>query len=589
MKHRLLVLLAWTLAISLIGISVTHALPRTLDRLAGGTPPDSVVPGGNPVPGTVIQVPVIQAGGGWKTIVQVQNVGVTDTQAMIVLWGPYSGFCPPQCTPLKFELTGLLHPGASWPWEFFQPLGGCDGTIFQPSSGIVYAIKPGHEPLLCAPNWRPSAEDVGEPLAVDVQRIQTGATGEPPKSGSYTAISLEMEGARDPRTGALQYYAPLVFDQYSPVGWNSTLWVQNSGDECTSLEIWYQPQQRCLQAAVESILALCPGETIKLDSRPASLGHGWAGSAWIRASQPLGIIVDEWDTARAMLLSYRGVPADFYNPESQTITSYGSLFGYAPLLYREFNGWNAGIQVQNLSSVHNAMVKVEFLDQSGGIIDSLVEWICPRGSQRFYLPAIDRLAGPGGRPYVGWARIESQHWWGPGDPDVDAPFVLAIVDLTNYSTGQGLAYNAFPRPPAKVKFVALPSLRKGRVDPFGPTGATWTSEIAVTDLDPTPSVVTFRIGFYDQNGLLYSICQTFSENQVDYLDLRQMGIIQVGWQGSALIDLVCSQPANAGSLGVIAVERATGYPSGDLTSGYDAFPLATEPIHAGEAPCTACP
>jgi hypothetical protein len=378
------------------------------------------------------------------------------------------------------------------------------------------------------------------------------------------------------------YYAPQLFDTFSPAGWSSRLWIQNSGTECTSLEIWFQKQQDCLKARIQEVLALCPGETMAIDPEIA----GFLGSAWIRASQPLGIVVDEYNANGSILMSYSGMPAEYYNGHPAWNT--GSLFNFAPLIYREYNGWNTGIVVQNLSSVYNALVKVYFLDNSGDIIDTIVDWICPRGSQTFYLPAINNLPGQ----YVGQARVESQNWWGPGDPPVGAPDVLSVVNLVNYNTGQGAAYNTFPKQEAltpKVRWVALPMLAKDKHDPYEPSGTKWTSEIALTNLDMTPGVSTYRIDFFDQNGLLYSLCQTLNEKQVDYIKLANIGILPPGWLGSAIISWQCSSPPYVGALGVVVVEKASGYPSGDLTKAYEGFPLRYPPGIPDAVTCPACP
>jgi len=94
---------------------------------------------------------------------------------------------------------------------------------------------------------------------------------------------------------------------------------------------------------------------------------------------------------------------------------------------------------------------------------------------------------------------------------------------------------------------------------------------------------------------LYSICQTLNEKQVDYIKLANIGIIPPGWLGSAVISWQCSSQspnspywANIGSLGVVVVEKASGYPSGDLTKAYEGFPLFTPPKIAAAVDCPEC-
>jgi hypothetical protein len=551
----------------------------------------------NLLPGRIVQLPVIQVGDGWETWVQVQNVGFGPGKFALLLFD-YSGpYCGSQCWgPLKIEMSGLVYPGAAWTFKLAEEnTVDCDGNPFSPRSGLLISLSLDQatdiERLECWDatgavwelwlNWWSSRfreGPEGQPVAVSVNRIQTGSGGTP-RAAAYTGISMLMELSVDPRTRAFMYYAPLLFDTFSPSGWSSRIWIQNSGAECTSVEIWFHKQQDCLKANVQEVLSLCPGETISV--LPAV--PGFLGSAWIRASQPLGVIVDEYNGNGSILMSYRGMPAGLFEG-----FPYGSLFNFAPLIYREYNGWNAGIVVQNLSSVYNALVKVYFLDNSGDIIDTIVDWICPRGSQTFYLTAINNLPGQ----YVGQARVESQNWWGPGDPPVDAPNVLSVVNLVNYNTGQGAAYNTFPKWealwPFKIHWVALPFLAKDKHDPYEPSGTKWTSEIAMTNLDMIPGISVWRIDFFDQNGLLYSICQTLNEKQVDYIKLGNIGIIPPGWLGSAIISKMCSAPEDVGALGVVVVEKASGYASGDLTKAYEGFPLFLPPGIPRAVDCPEC-
>jgi len=556
----------------------------------------------DPIPGTIIQLPVIQVGGGWETWIQVQNVGAAPGKFVLLLFrGRYTEFCGPQCeAPRKIEMSGLVPVGAAWTYKLAAAnTVDCSYVAFEPKSAILLSLSEAQwkavEAMTCSSAitylynmWMgrtvsPAGPPGGQSAAVSVNRIQTGVTGLTPRAVAYTGIYGDMEGMRDPRTGAYMYYAPQLFDTFSPAGWSSRIWIQNSGNECTSLEIWFHKQQDCLKARIQEVLALCPGETVAIDPEMP----GFLGSAWIRASQRLGVIVDEYNANGSIFMSYRGMPASLWKGDGTLVFNEGSLFNFAPLIYREYNGWNAGIVVQNLSSIYNALVKVYFIDNSGDIIDTIVEWICPRGSQTFYLPAINNLPGM----YVGQARVESQNWWGPGDPLVNAPYVLSVVNLVNYNSAQGAAYNTFPKQEAldpKVKWVGLPFLAKDKRDPYEPTGTKWTSEIAMTNLDMIPGVSTWRIDFFDQNGLLYSLCQTLNEKQVDYIKLANIGIIPPGWLGSAVISWQCSAPDNVGALGVVVVEKASGYPSGDLTKAYEGFPLFTAPGIAAAVACPEC-
>ncbi len=155
-----------------------------------------------------------------------------------------------------------------------------------------------------------------------------------------------------------------------------------------------------------------------------TLRTAWArtgrAAAWLRSTQPLGIVVDI--IGRDVLMTYVGEPASYdypFDPEDPGDDegfSIGDQMAFGPLMYSEYQGWDTGVQVQNLSPVVNAKVKVYFLDRSGDIITTLVDWICPRGSQTFFLPVIADLPGN----WVGSIRVESQEWWTPGTSAISA-------------------------------------------------------------------------------------------------------------------------------------------------------------------------
>jgi len=254
-------------------------------------------------------------------------------------------------------------------------------------------------------------------------------------------------------------------------------------------------------------------------------------------------------------MTYIGEPAAFaYDPEAtgikakDAIFSQGSQVAFGPLMYSEYQGWDTGVQVQNLSAVVNAKVKVYFLDRSGDIITTLVDWICPRGSQTFFLPVIADLPGD----WVGSIRVESQEWWTPGSAAVGPPGVVGVATLIKYDdvartqTTEAIAYNLLPEHKvyiwqmgsgvggtfSGVALIAIPSLLKDL------EGTGVTSEIAIANTVPKPGFTDFGIYIYDQNGLLDYVCQKLNEKQVEYINLQTWGYVNPGFKGSAIISAV---------------------------------------------------
>jgi len=516
-----------------------------------------------------IQVPIINYIGksnqNVESFVQVQNVGDRPTVAVMFLWGEYSGYCAPQApAPLKVECSGLLKPGSAWVWE---------GRMLPPNakSGIIYSVSPDPVPanfVKPAPSWpdpypgetidqymcdaagrvgwkpwfeswrlRPDLQ--GTQLSVDVLRRGPGQPDPTRRvTGDYNGVSRDLEGRYDPIFGGYSYYTPLVYSNYE--GLTSWIYVQNSGTRCTSVEIYFKGEGECIRTEIDDIAQLAPGETYQF-LVASRMPPGWHGSAWLGSSEPLSIVVDH--VGNDVLMSYNGVPATldytFNNPDD-ALFSAGSQVNYGPLIYREYQGWDTLIQVQNLSSIAKAKVKVYFLNASGDVITTLVDWICPRGSQGFNLPLVSNLKSP----YVGSVRVESQDWWSPGDPPVDYPHITSIAQLVKYAGPmrdqplEAIAYNLLPEFMAydwelgENKYwnrglLAVPSVLKGK--------AGITTELAIQNVVPKPGFTDFALYFYDQNRLNDFVCEKLNEKQTEYINLDTWGYLSKGFKGSVVI------------------------------------------------------
>lgn len=552
-------------------------------------------------PGGRVQLPAIfapPAGPGEQVEpwIAIQNVGSDYTKAILFLWGEYSGYCEPQAPgPFKVECTGLLAPGSSW--NFRAP-----NLPSAAVGGIVYSVPADRADEACAAaakvvqgemharGWQLWEKDwwnhkwgEGEPLAVSVnRRFYNPVTGQS-RASAYTGISEYMEGVYDARYGGFMAYAPVNYVNYD--GCNTVLTIQNSGDECTSIEIWYKEQDDCLRAYIDDVPYLAPGESVVVRP-PAFLGPNWAGSAWIRSTQPLGIVVDiECQTGGAKSLStYTGVPAQTFDTLNSTYSP-GSFINYATLMYREEYGWDTTVTVQNLSGTTNAKVKVYFYDHTGGIIATAVDWICPRGSQDFKLSAINNLPGQ----YVGAVEVQSQQWWTPGETPVQPPYIMSVIQLSNKTNGQAVAYNAVTGGSAAL---TIPLAVKEKKITTGDKTITWNAEIALKNLNANPGNTTVRIDFYDQNGYITSVCQTLNEKFIDYIRLVDMGILPNGFNGSAVITATCSDQEGGPMLAATVLERGRleGSPNipQDLLKAYEAVPIHQAWYNPPMAP-DACP
>jgi len=565
-----------------------------------------------------------------ETWIEVQNLGCDFAKASLVVWGEW-GFCPPQAAgPLKVECTGLLKPGSAWNLLGAQiPSGANSGMLFRWTAkqlteiGVDLGFDDVVADYMCqelffgivgdADDYRrfkkaynEGLEFRGVPLdlaagdgllAVDVHRTcESDLTPGVEVTSKYNGIAGTHLGMYDPVFGGYGYYVPLVYADKA--GFNTLMYIQNGGLECSSIEVWFQEQDACLRAMICDIATLAPGETYPLDANDC-VGPDFQGSAWIRTSQPMGVAVDI--VGRDLLMTYVGEPSEInysFDPDL-AVFSGGNQVAFAPLVYSEYQGWDSGIQVQNLSAVTAAKVKVYFMDRAGGVITTLVDWVCPRGSQTFYLPVIASLPGS----WVGSARVESQEWISPGGPLVNAPNVVAIATLIAYEDAgrtaatEAVAYNLLPEHKiydwqigfrtggdleAGVGLIAIPSLLKD----VGGTGL--TSELAIANVVPKPGFTDLAIYIHDQNGLLDYLCQKLNEKQVEYIDLATWGYVSPGFKGSAVISAQFWEHdvfddrgrfvRNLVGLGAVAIERSgavlgTDVP-GDEAAGARGIPFA---------------
>ncbi|MBK6767957.1 MAG: SBBP repeat-containing protein [Ardenticatenales bacterium] len=509
--------------------------------------------------------------------IEVQNIGCRIAKAALVTWGE-PGFCPPQAAgPLKVECTGLLKPGSTWNLYGAQvPTGSKSGILFKLSARQLSEdgidVIPEDDitgDYVCevlffnvvgdADDYRRFKKAYNEGLvfdgidmvrasgdgllAVDVHRSCPGdATPGVDVTSKYNGLAGTHLGTYDEVYGGYSYYVPLVYA--SAAGFNTIIYIQNGGLMCSSLEIWFKARDDCLRATICDIATLAPGETYQLDANDC-VGPDFQGSAWIRSTQVMGIAVDI--IGGDVLMTYVGEPGEInytFDPNKST-TRDGNQVAFAPLTYSEYQGWDAGIQVQNLSAVFAAKVKIYFLDRGGDIITTLVDWVCPRGSQTFFLPVVFDLPGN----WVGSARAESQEWISPGSPNVLAPNIVGIVTLIKYtdvartSKSEAIAYNMLPEHKiydwqlgfggggldSGIGLIAIPSLLKDLEN------SGLTSEIAIANVVPKPGFTDLVIYFYDQNGLLDYVCQKLNEKQVEYIDLQTWGYISDGFKGSAII------------------------------------------------------
>jgi len=512
--------------------------------LLGGLMTGSTV-SADPTQGKRIQIPRIDmedlfdSGEDWETRLQIQNLGTADQWVAVTYWGEYSDECPYN-SPGPLSTWHKQNVKADGIWTLTPPADARSAIV------CSLASEPTSQPDLTDSDNCDGVAELG--VTVDRWGMDNGMIQ---LASSYVGISDEMEG------DALKYFAPYVMYTYNDT-LDTTISIQNSGELCTSVWIYYKEQGNCEYQVSQHITELAPGEAIRvgpggdLDFPDALTDPGdWLGSAYISANEPLGIIVDQWTVDATnnggTLLTFRALPYDYNDPDLDEPGG-GQTRWYADFLYREISGWTSSIQVQNLTAISQpTFVTVNFMDQSGDEVLFVGDWICRNGTETFYLPAIIDLGHNFPYGYVGAAEIESHDQVDyPGGEHDGAP-IFVVVDMKktkkwDHVVGdwrptvageiQGGAYNAHPFDQKEdatawaLPFVAREGLGEGLV----------TSKIVIRN-NSNCNKIRPKVTLYDETGREVYFFWTYwmQPKHMTVIDLNNFPIVTEGFVGAAKV------------------------------------------------------
>lgn len=580
-RHTLLCLLCVFLAISMVTMLWTTS-PSLKPALAQPGDEGDGYAEAQLGPGKRVQWPAIDNQNEWETWVQVQNVGTADTGVVVFFWGDYSSECPTNDPgPINTVCMRVPENGV-WTLKATIPT--------QARSAIAYSVATPIFNNACEDAgdavgdtsawmaWEDTYGGTGEPLAVMVQRKGSNDF-DTVVSSAYPGLTESMHGEGPP----YQYFTPYAMRRYHDL--YTEMVIQNSGDQCTAVSIYYREQAPGSFERIQHIEQLAPGESVRLRV-PDEIKCEWLGSAYIQANQPLGIIVDQTSFSkycldsndRGTLLTYWAQP---YKPAGDTLL-------YAGLLFRMWSGWQTGIQVQNLTQESlPTFVTVDFMDNSGGEIIFLGDWVSPNGATTFYLPAITDL----GFDYLGAADIQSHKQVDyPSGRETDGQPIFAVVDVKKalvYSDtfdgwitappgeAQGGAYNAEPlRAGPGWGYIALPSISKS--DEV-------TSAIAIRN-NSNCNRIRLSINIYDATGAKHTIISGLwlEPKHSRLVDLANIGSVASGFIGAGVVEVtgvaqLCDTDRDGHANPEPVMPSVTvlnkGHPSGDITTVYDGIPF----------------
>ncbi|MBL7156192.1 MAG: hypothetical protein ISS87_01150 [Candidatus Pacebacteria bacterium] len=392
-------------------------------------------------------------------------------------------------------------------------------------SGILYSVDPDYFNEACEAaatvtweSWARVYGSSGEPLEVIVRRAGPNDYG---TVGASEYVGVHDDSGSSP---PYQYFTPYLMKEYNCL--NTKMTIQNSGDICTSIWIYYREQGTCQVLFAQHIEQIAPGEAIRI-KLPNTIPQPFLGSGFITANAPLGIVVDQTTSGqsecsdRGSFLSYEGLPYT------------GDLNWYVPMAFREISGWETSIQIQNMTRQSlPAFITADFMNSSGGKILFVGDWVSPYCSTTVYVPGIVDL----GSDYTGGVEVQAHTQVDYPGNVVNGQLIGVVVDLKFQYHGepsrlgpQAGSYVAHAQNQIQgVNIFACPLVSKGH--------QSVTSQIGIRN-HSNCNKIRPRINFYDETGGLVSsyVLSWLHPKQIRLLDLETVGGLVSGWMGNAKI------------------------------------------------------
>ncbi len=510
--------------------------------------------------------------------VQVQNGGAVGTHAVLLTWSDTTD-CASAGGPVGVSCSGLIAPGSAWAFaDQTLPAGSLSGIVYtfadgsyggNPIADTLCTYLTGittdaqyrafHEAYLTNGTVAgiPMSAARGESLAVAVHRtcpadITPGAR----VSSAYEGISEAMlQAPASDSPPRYRYRVPLILNEkYS---YYSYLYLQNSGTECAQIQVAFRLQDSCLPAAACQLGSseVPPGQTLSIDPYDC-VSFDWQGDVEIESNVPLAVAADL--IGRDSLSTYRGVSA---------VPSPGADDLVGPLMYHPQTGWSTWVQVQNLGC-EEAEARVTFHDDTGAVIATQTDTLCPSAAGTFLLPVSSNIPGV----QTGWIRVESL-----ADNVQQKQPLAAVAWLIKYSDVQltevreASAYNLLPVRELSGGKVGLPMMMKD----LGSSGL--TSEIQLTGGPHfgagSGGTETIQRTFFDATAVVASDTLPLSVGTSLYEVIHNLGIVPNYFRGSAILADTGSR-ARFGAAGVVRSRTLiTSDLPGDESATYVGIPL----------------
>ncbi len=291
-------------------------------------------------------------------------------------------------------------------------------TGSQPASYNVALYPTGvTSPVATVPRLIPPMASARVRLGTDIG-VPADFIGTAVISGASGATLVAASETLNETTGVLFSYSgfsgganvvntPLLFKNYN--GWVSGAQVVNMSPGTITVNATIYQRDSAVTIGLGG-RTLVPNESYTYYLPAISeLPDNFVGSGVFTATGPISVVVQEINETRGAGMAYSGFGAGTANIS-------------VPVIYKDWNAWDSGIQVQNLGS-SDAVVNVTYRLASGQNVAEAA-LITAGNSETFYQPANSNLtAGT-----IGAATVTSNG----GQP------IVAIVNQVNYNaTGDG--------------------------------------------------------------------------------------------------------------------------------------------------------
>lgn len=491
---------------------------------------------------------MIDEAGPWFGTITVQNVEPVDVRIWVL---PDAGFSPDVAlgTYVLPPNGAITLSSAALGLENGRPLvvAGMYRSIWEAEpGGVEDAIRSACSSVNPGTGNQPGWRDTCKPSIAGIARLaapsaMVGGTGNRTHAGHLSVDGYNAIPAQDIAWGpqsqfceaivagwsmdcsGIGTYEPLgygvgfVFDghSYLPIvqtnaGWNTEIRISNIDPSVWAGQVnvmLIASHQQGHAASGEHTIAfetsLQPGQSWALDLRAAGVPDDWVGSAHITSSVGVVAYAARIKPSDNMLMINVAAPSTWATtspemnpPPNHLVTEHysGTSFEmHAPLVFREYHGWNTGISIVNIDEAPNE-VSINWFDGDGSMRSIDTRTIAPGGQEYVYVPSD-----------TGSNQAMIDGWVGSVTLTGQRPF-HATVDQVKYETGEAMSYMATAAgawspedteaPDQASTSLALPLLQRGGTDGMGDiTG------IQLFNPDPQGDV-SFEVRFYSHTGSL---------------------------------------------------------------------------------------